>query len=173
MNWLAFSALVILTFVMQSTLAVRLEIFGVRPDWMLVVMVFYAMHARAPQCIVAGWFMGLLADCATLERAGLVSVTYGLTATLVTLVREYVFRFGWISQLLVTVGACFFVRVLWFLYRLVVYGAYESAMFDVGKGIVLTAIYTGLWAPPMHFALLRFAKALGVPRRKHVYGNTR
>ncbi len=173
MNWFAFTVITIATFVLQSTMAWRMEFWGAQPNWMLVVMVFYAMHARPPQSIVAGWLIGLLADCSTIERAGLVSITFGLTATLVTMSRDYVFRFGWISQLLVTAASCAFVQFLWLCYRFVIYGAHESVLRELWRGLILTSLYTGLWAPVLHFVFLRFSKILGIPRPRNVYANSR
>jgi rod shape-determining protein MreD len=173
MSWPAFMVVVVFTFVLQSTVAPRLELFGARPDWMLVVVVFYALHARPPQSIVAGWLTGLLADCATIERAGLVSITFGLTATLVALARDYVFRFGPLSQGLVTATACAFVRMMWLVYRVVVYGSFDSPGYDFGRQILLVSLYTGAWALPVHYGLLRLARVLRIPRPRHVYAGTR
>lgn len=173
MSWPAFTVVVVFTFVLQSTVAPRLELFGARPDWMLVVTVFYALHARPPQSVVAGWLTGLLADCATIERAGLVSMTFGLTATLVALARDYVFRFGWLSQWLVTAAACGCVRMMWLVYRVVVYGAADSLAHDFVRQVILVSLYTGLWALPVHFGLLRLARVLRIPRPRHVYAGTR
>lgn len=173
MSWIGFVIVTLLTFVLQSAVAPRLELWGARADWLLVITVFFAMHSSGARAIAAGWLIGLLVDASTIERAGLMSMSYGVCALLVFVIRDHVLRFQWISQAIVTGLACGALRLLWFIYRRGVYGAMDGAMSTFATDVLLASLITGVWAPLFHFVLLRFAKPLGVKRPRHIYAGTR
>ena len=77
MRWLTFITLVVLVVSLQSTVAGRLTCLGAAPDWVLVLVVFYALHARAAQAMAAGWLAGA-AIMVLLSAAGVRSGQYFL-----------------------------------------------------------------------------------------------
>ena len=154
---------------LQSTIAVRVEFFGARPDWLLVLVVFFAMHARMPDAAVGAWFIGAGADLMTVERPGLMAMTYLLAAVLVASAREYFFRYRSVTQFGVTLAVCLLVRTGWCVYRGLLYDAGGSIVLDVAVDVVLASLYTALWAPPLHKGLLAIAPYLGIHRPRYPY----
>jgi rod shape-determining protein MreD len=159
MRWLTFITLVVLVVSLQSTVAGRLTCLGATPDWVLVLVVFYALHARADQAMAAGWLAGALADLLTIERFGLLSLTYGLVAVVVCQVRGWMFTRHPLTHFGLTLAAALVVRVGWSVYR---------AAFDLsGDGVLAlgwSCVYTALWAPPLHWVLLKMPRVLGIRR---------
>ena len=157
MRWLTFFVLAILAVSLQSTVANRLAWHGLRPDWVLVLVVFYALHARTDHAMLAGWVSGAIADLMTLERFGLVSLCYGVAAVLVCRVRDLLFTRHPLTHFTVTLGAALGVQVLWTVYRLVT-GLPTGSL----PGLIGSSVYTALWAPPLHWMLLKTPRLVGV-----------
>ena len=164
MRWLTFLLLMVIALTLQSALAPRLEVFGVRPDWLLVVVVFFAMHATARDATFGAWLIGGCADLLTVERLGLLALSYGLAALAVLSVREYLFRHRVWPQFLVTLGACLLIRLAWTVYCRALYDPAGSLWVDLMGGIVMVSLYTALWAPVVHWVLLPMWRTLGLPR---------
>ena len=157
MRWLTFLILTVLAVSLQSTVALRVAWFGAAPDWVLVLVVFYALHARADQAMAAGWVAGALADLLTIERFGLLSLSFGLIAAAVCQVRDWMFVRHPLTHFGVTLAAALAVRVAW--------SAYRAAMGVPGEGLLVlvwSCVYTALWAPPLHWVLLKMPRVLGV-----------
>jgi len=164
MRWLTFLVLMIVALVLQSALAPRIEIAGTRPDWLLVVVVFFAMHASAREALLGAWLTGACADLLTIERFGVLALSYGVAAMLVLPTRDYVFRgAGW-PQFLVTLGVCVLIRTVWIVYYHAVYDPARSIFLELAAGVLLASLYTALWAPLLHRVLLPWWRALGLPR---------
>ena len=160
MHVFAIVILTALTLSLQTIVAPRVEIFGARPDWLLVLVVFMALYAAPQRSIIAAWFVGICADLTTVERLGLMSVSYAVVAAVVTAMREHIFRYSMFTQAAVTFCLCALVQTAWLIYA--------RTLYDWGDGaftyVVLVAAYTALWAPLMQGAMLRSARLLGVPR---------
>ena len=54
MRWLGFAICAVMGLTLQTTVAWRFEIGGARPDWMLVLVVFFALHTRSEEGLLAG-----------------------------------------------------------------------------------------------------------------------
>ena len=169
MRWFSFAMLVALLLVLQSTLAPRFELFGARPDWLLVAVVFFAMHVAPREAIIGSWILGLSADLMTIERLGLMAVTYALIAMAVVSVRDYLFRRQALTQFIVTVAACVAVRLAWTVYVRLLYDPAQSVLVSLIQNVVWGSIYTAAWAPIVHQSLLRISRTLGVPRPRYTF----
>jgi len=156
-RWLTFGLLLVLAVGLQTTVVPWLVWRGLRPDWVLVLVVFYCLHARSDQAMLAGWVAGAIADLLTIERFGLISLSYGLTAVLVCQVRSFVFTRHPLTHLSVTFAAALAVQLLWLIYR-------PLAGLPIGSPAVLigSCVYTALWAPALHTVLLRAPRLLGL-----------
>ena len=163
MRWLTFILSATGVMVVQLTIAPRLELAGVRPDWLLVFIIFIALHAKIPDAIAAGWLIGLGADLLTIERFGLLSLSYGLTALLVVAVRDNLFSFSALTQTLVTFLAGCVIRTAWMLYQGVLYDAPGFLPADLGGGVLLAALYTAAWAPLVHRPFRYLRRWFGLP----------
>ena len=173
MRWLGFAICAVLALTLQTTLAWRVEIRGVRPDWLLVLAVFFALHARSMDALIGAWLLGAAADVMSIERFGLMSGAYAVATLMIYSVREYVFRDNPVTHFMATFVAAVAVGTLEALYRFVVgRGAFTGAM-SAGGGIVLAAAYTAAWAPLLHYVLLKFPDLLGIRRPQRSYRGRR
>lgn len=169
MRWLPFLICACLALILQSVVAPRMAIGGVRPDLLLVLVVTLALHVRLPEAAVSAWLLGAAADMMTLERAGLISLTYLLVAIAVGCLREYVFRYRALTLFLLTFVFAAMVQMGWLVYRHALYdpsrGIMASMLWDVLGG----ALYTAVWAPLAHRVILTMPQVLGIPRPRYTY----
>ena len=161
MRWVGFAIVAVAGIVLQTTLAPLFAVGGVRPDWVLVLVVFFAMHGKGLDAVLAGWVLGLLADFQTAEKFGLLSLAYGLTALVVYLLRDLVFRRHPLAHFAVTLLAGLLLQAVMFGYVAVRHRGAIAGWTDCVTG-GLSALYTALWAPPLHALLLRAARWLGL-----------
>jgi rod shape-determining protein MreD len=169
MRWLTFMLLAALMLTLQSTVAPHLALFGARPDLLLPVVVFFALHAPPRDAIVGGWLIGLCADLMSVERLGLIALSYVLVATGVVSVREHLFRYSHVTQFVVALLACFMVRVGWIVYCRVLYSVADSLLVDLMTNVLLVSVYTAAWAPLLHTALLRMSPVFRMARPRYTY----
>jgi len=168
MRWLTFLILMVFGLVVQSALAPRIEVWGCRPDLLLVLVVFIAMHAAAKDALIGAWLIGACADVMTIERFGVLALSYTLAALLILSFRDLLFREdGW-PQFIVTLGVCMLVHTAWVIYAHSMYDPASSVLFDLTVGTVVASLYTAMLAPPFHGVLLRQWRSLGLPRPAHV-----
>jgi rod shape-determining protein MreD len=169
MRWLGFAICALFALTVHSALAPRLELFGARPDWLLVLVVFFALYARGADAVVGAWIVGACADLMTLERVGLLSLSYGFAALAVVGVREYLFRYRLQTQFLVTLIAGLAIRLVWGLYRFVAYPEAGWTGWAILVEVVVGAVYTAAFAPPVHKVLLSMPRMLGLPKPRYTY----
>jgi len=169
MRWLSFFILAMFVLTLQSALAPRLEVFGARMDLCLIVTVFFAMHAGRRNAVLAAWLLGMLADLMTIERFGLLSLSYALIALLVSSVRDYLFRYNAFSQFVVTAVAAMMVCAGWFCYRRVLFDPGMPFLGDVFVNVILAPLYTGLVAIPIHGAMLAVLRTFGLTPPRYTF----
>lgn len=168
MRWLAFGLLAAAAVCVQTTLVPVLEIAGCRPEFLLILLVHYALHARAPDCLIAGWVLGLLMDLTSVERLGACALVYGIVALCIWGVREVVFSKHPLTQFTLTFLSCSFVQLVLRLFFSVAYDvklSYASLVFQT----LGTALYTGLWAVVIHQILVRLERPLGLRPVRHQF----
>ena len=66
--------------VAQTSVAWRLQLGSVRPEWVIILTVFYVTHAVASDALIAAWTIGLVLDLCSDARLGLFALSFGLTA---------------------------------------------------------------------------------------------
>lgn len=161
MRWVLYLLLAIAVLTAQSTLSPHAELLGARPDWLLILVVFTALHARRSDAVLSAWLTGMAADLMTVERCGLIAMTYVLITMIIVAIRESLFRDRPLTQFLVTLAACAAVHCAWFIYRRILYRSVQPAFDDFVVGVLFVAAYTALWAPLIHGVLHRMRKLLG------------
>lgn len=169
MRWVVFLVLAVPILTAQSALSQRMELFGARPDWLLVLVVFVALHARRHDAVLGAWVLGMAADLMTIERCGLIAISYVLVTVAVVAVREFLFRQRAITQFVVTLVVGMAVHGAWMVYRRIMYPPTIPAFDDFVVGVLFVAVYTALWAPPIHACLLRLRKPLGFAAPRYGY----
>ncbi len=172
MRWLTFAVLAVCALTLQAAAAPRMELFAARPDFLLIVVVFLSLYAPPNNAIAAAWILGLCADLMTIERFGLIALSYGLTAMSITSIREYLFRYRLVTQAVVTFAACLLVRTAWTVYYHGLYGATVPLFTDWVVGAVLASIYTAALAPPTFRVLWPMSRSLGVTRPRPGYAGS-
>ena len=169
MRWFPVILLIGLTVCLQTTVARRLALFDVGPDWLLVLVVFLAFYAPPREAAILGFVIGLTADLMTIERLGLVAFSYLCVAVGVGAMRDSLFRHERSTQFLVVLFACFLVRLGWLVYCRVAYDPVQTLGSMFAKNVLLVSIYTALWAPVWHSVLFRLLRVLGIPRPRYTF----
>jgi rod shape-determining protein MreD len=168
MRWLTFVICAVVFVTLQVTIAPRVEYLGARADWILVLAVFYALNGRSIDVLIGAWILGAVADLFTIERFGVLALSYALAAMLVYGVREYLFREHPLTQFCVTFAACLAIHIGLVIYRFGVFGLSSGSLGELAREPLLASLYTGLSALPVHFVLLRMHGLLGImPARLH------
>jgi rod shape-determining protein MreD len=79
-QWLRFAVLLCVVTVVQAGL---LEHFDIRPDLLLVLLVFFAVYSDTSHAIITSFIIGLAADIIVIgSLVGLKMVSFGLCGTL-------------------------------------------------------------------------------------------
>ena len=172
MRWLAFLIAVLLTITVQTALAPRMRVGGVQPDFVLIVVVFFALYAPGLDAVLAGWVLGLAADFQSIERFGLLAIGYALIALGIYAVRPYLFRRHPLAQVFVTcIGGLLLYGLLFAALQLesAVSGVRVAAPWRVLFGVPL---YSALVAPLVQRMMLPAAGLLGVETANYTHART-
>lgn len=173
MRWLGFALWALLVLIARSALAPRLELFGTRPDWLFVFAIFLGLYARRSDAIIGAWILGACADLMTLERLGFLALSYGFAAYLVVTVREYLFRYHWQTQFLITLILGLLIRLVWGIYRLAMYPDAVWTVWSIAAEVIVGAVYTAAFAPPIHKLFLSMPRLLGLSKPRYSFSGPR
>ncbi len=169
MRWLTFSLLAIMVLTLQSAVGPRLTLLGSRPDWLLVVVVFLALYAPPQDAVLGAGLIGLGGDLLSIERLGLLVLSYVLVAMVIVGVREHVFKSAHTTRFILTLVVGLALRVGWAAYYRALYDASVSVGLELLQQVVWGAVYTACWALPLHFVLVRFSRIFGFARPRYSY----
>lgn len=169
MRWIPFLFLGGVALILQSTIAPRLELLGARPDWLLVLVLFYALHARMPGMAFGAWVLGGCADLMTIEQPGLMAFSYTAAVLVAYSVRDLLFRDRAGTQLAVTFVMSFVIQLGWMCYRRIGVEQPQSIAEDLVVSCFVGSLYTALWAPPIHKVLSSMSRSLGIARPRYTY----
>jgi rod shape-determining protein MreD len=154
--------------VCQTTLVPQvLAIRSIPPEWPFILAVHYALWGAWPDAAIAAWILGLTMDLCSLDGAPVHAFGYGVAAWAIIRMRHVLFRDHPMTHAVVTFVFALGVQLLVGLYR-----AWRLSGSDAGGGIwgdaLAVALYTALWAPPLHWALLKLRgwTRLGPRRRR-------
>ncbi|MFQ5590981.1 MAG: rod shape-determining protein MreD [Phycisphaerae bacterium] len=169
MRWLTFALFTACALVLQSAVAPRIELLTCRPDWLVIIVVFFALHARNTDAVVGAWIIGAGADLMTIEQPGFIALSYSLAALAVASVRDYFFRQRILTQSLIAGATCLMVQTAWFIYRRARYDYHQSFLADFALTVLLASVYTTLWAPALHRLMLAMSSAFGIRRPRYLH----
>ncbi len=153
MRWLPLVILAAVTLMLQTALVPAIAIEHIAPDWMFILAVHYALWGRWPDAAIAGWFIGLLVDLASLDRVGVHAFAFGAASWGMIRLRQVLFRRRALTRILVTLLFAFGAQVLIGGYR-----AWEGDATSAGQMVwqaFLVAAYTAICAPYLHWGLTR------------------
>jgi rod shape-determining protein MreD len=160
-KWLTFAVCAVGILTLQTTLAAHVELLSVRPDWVFVLVVFFALYCPRSEAFLAAWVLGFAVDLLSIERMGLMAITYATSALLVNGVREFVFLKSAMTHFMATLGGCLVLNAMLGVYRVVALDSYAGWMHVALEGVG-TSIYTAVWAIPIHHFLVKASGLLGV-----------
>ena len=171
MNWVGFAVLAYLVTVIQTSVAPFLAVHTIRPDFMVIVAVFFGLYARPADAMLGCWIIGLLIDLCSLSHpvranVGLHALVLGLLGLFMAKTRGVTFREGMVSHLIYTFVVCFLltltvrIHTTWDVRSASGLGRHSAVAF-------YTAIYTALLAPYVHFLLRRLRSVLGLHIGQH------
>ena len=87
MRWLRFAVLIILATILQAGVIVN---FRIRPDLLLVLLVFFAVHSNTNQAIIISFTIGFAADVSMGASMGPQIISFGLFGTLLAYLHRVV-----------------------------------------------------------------------------------
>jgi len=145
---------------LQVTIVPETTWAGVRPNCVLLAIIFLSIYLPWPACALVGLLAGAACDMLTLERFGMFTIIYGLTAFAVAIVRDYLFVFfvsvlvslTWIIQA--------FIGMVWLVYRWVYYPEGIGSMGKELWQLFGSAAYTALLVLPVQYVLLKLFNRL-------------
>lgn len=76
MRWHVFCFVTAVLFFVQIFCGSELEILGTKPELLLILSVYLALHASANDALAASWMLGILVDIASCERFGMFAGLY-------------------------------------------------------------------------------------------------
>lgn len=154
MPWVIFAALAVLAVSAQTTLAPLIEIAGARPDWPLLLTVFFALRAAPAEALLAAWATGLLVDLSSTAPLGMFAVAYCLAVAILYPVREFILLERLAAFAAVTLPAVLVVYLALGLLR----GLAGDPAVTAREAIRLAAgvaLYSTAFSPLVHGALRR------------------
>jgi rod shape-determining protein MreD len=164
MKWLQFVILAVIAVVCQTTVVEAMAIHGIRPNWVFILAVHYALWAPWPEAAIAGWLLGLTLDMTSMGRVGVHAFTFGAAVWLITYIRQAVFRDHALTQFVITFVMMFAVQGV-----VVFYHWWDAAgpvsLRGLGWTVLFTALYTAAWAPYLHWPLIRLEGWTGLSTR--------
>ncbi|MBW8001168.1 MAG: rod shape-determining protein MreD [Planctomycetes bacterium] len=84
MNWSRFSVALIIVTLLQASFVDAISIAGIKPNLLLVVLVFFAIYANPTEAIITSFIIGFAADVALGTTIGPHIIGFGLFGTLLS-----------------------------------------------------------------------------------------
>ena len=155
MSWAGLAAAVVVAVLLQTTVCQMGELPLVDVDLLLTLALVYGLLAPVQHARIAGWIIGFAYDLTTEGPLGIHALALGLTALLLTLMRESVNRSLWRVRLLICFAAAVPGQLLVPLHLRFVQGANAGAGWQIAlsavmlslTAAVLAALITGI--PPL------------------------
>jgi len=163
MKWLPFAILAVIAIVCQTTVVQAMAVRSVWPEWTFILAVHYALWGAWPDAAIAAWLLGLIVDLQTAppDPIGLHAFCYGAAAWAILRVRQVVFRDHPVTHVVVTLVFTLAIQVL-----IGIYHGWKRSGSAGSEGLWLTAlfiaIYTAVWAPFLHWPLIRIGRWTGL-----------
>ncbi len=174
MRWLMFWVLAIGAVCLQTTVvplaAVSIPVFQIHhvcPQLLMVLLVHYSLHGRAPDVLIGGWLLGLLIDLNTvvlpdrMAQFGWASMVYGLLTLLMYLIRDFVFTRNRVTYFSLTFAACLIAEV-WMRWVLGFFGGSTVVWWPLLLSSLATAVYTAGVAVIAYRFLIGRSRLLGL-----------
>lgn len=169
MRWVVIAILAYAGIVLESLffrpglLAIRIDGQWIRPDLLLILGLFLALHLESHEVFVVGWCFGLASDLVSVAgRLGLGALLFCLVLYLISLFRKGFFGTRVLAQFLLCLGAVFIVHWAWFLATAGLNAA-PLRTWQVAEQAALEALYSAFLAPYLFWLFARLQGPLRLP----------
>jgi rod shape-determining protein MreD len=166
LRWISFVILLVVVTALQKTVAPFIAVHTIRPDFMVIVAVHYALAARPYDALLACWCVGLAIDLTSLSytgapNVGLYAMSLGLIGFVIVKLRDLTFRESTMTQLFFTFATKLLLCLMAGAYMLYVTGV-KGRFGDVFLTGIYGAVFTAVLAPYGHWALKGLRSVLGI-----------
>ena len=147
MRILVVGILIIINIILESTIFQYLRIFGVKPDFIIIIMVSYAIMRGSSYGAFIGLGSGLLFDMLYGRAIGINALSYMITGYIIGQAHENVFKDSFIPAVIFNIGAVFIQQNLCFLATYFSNNFGEngvSYVYILVKTIIPLCLYNGL-----------------------------
>ena len=124
--------------IFQATLVNSISIASVKPEIILLLVVFFALYNGARAGLICGMILGLIVDVLSGGIIGINSWILGCVGGLCGLLKERVYTVHLLTRMLIPMISCIFYFVL---YYIIASQFYHLAQFRDNFGIVLGAVF--------------------------------
>lgn len=112
---LIISLLILINFILESTLFQYTRVFGVKPDFTIILITSYAIMRGSAFGGFIGLFSGLLQDLIFGNTMGINGLSYMITGYLIGQSNENVFKDSFVPSIIFNIGAVFIYQHLFIL----------------------------------------------------------
>ncbi len=153
---------IIATFIIEGTFLNLMSIGDIKPNLMLIVIIFVGLHSDLARSLEAAFLGGLLRGIAGVGSVGMAVVIFGITALFANYCRNKVFKENFLTQIILTLFVTAAVNGL-ILFTKVIIKEIELIEINLRRLFVFTvlslSLYTALLAPPVFLFLKKVLKA--------------
>jgi rod shape-determining protein MreD len=162
MRWVRFAFLLLLVAFVQGgslpdVIALRL---GAKPDFLLILLVFFALHCYGSEAIITSFAIGVAADIAA-ESFGPYFISFGLCGALLSGMRQFIAIRRTLHVIAAVVATGMVAGLLAYILALFKGQGWPPHAFSLLFGM---AVYSGLLAPYLFSGLLAMIDWLGVKK---------
>ena len=147
LRWATYIALIFLSYLFQITPRV-FEIFSIKPLWLLSIAVCISVYESEITASVVGVICGLFMDISSGRIIGFNAAVLMVLCCGVSLLATYVMRINFISNMIVTVGACFLHQMTDYIFSFLIWiekGSHKLLYTQYLPTLVYTAIITAFF----------------------------
>lgn len=144
--------IILLIFAVEEVVFAKLRIWGARPEFLIVAVIFFGFYFGALQGAEAGALAGLLKDLFSVSSFGMHTVPFVIIGLFSRALRKKIFRESLIAQFVFPVIAVIFFSFIHFIY--LSRGIDSVSTWGFWRIALSKSLYTGC-AAPFVFILLR------------------
>jgi rod shape-determining protein MreD len=162
MRWIRFSFLILVAaFVQGSSLPDLIALkLGAKPDFLLILLVFFALHCYGYEAVITSFAIGFAADIAA-ESLGPYFISFGLCGALLSGMRQIIAIRRTLHVIAAVAATGMIAGLLAYILALFKGQGWPSHAFSLLFGM---AVYSGLLAPYFFSGLLAIIDWLGVKK---------
>lgn len=139
--------------VLQTTLGAEIAVRGVRPDFLMVVVLLIALREGAAGGAVAGFVAGLFVDLNSVSTLGITSLANGLVGFATGTIADRLVRTSWITRLVLAFVATALRDQLVVMFAMS--GGFVESIRFFFQSALMAGLYTALVAPLLMVAVER------------------